>query len=241
MSNNKSKTKSKRELQRARGRKRQQQQRLRNMIFIILGGALIIGAMIWPSLQPVEGLLTPEARSHPNADFNVIGDPNAPITIINYSDFQCSFCRAFFAENEQLLIEQFVETGIANYEMRSFGDFLGPESSAAAEAAYCAGDQGAFWEMHDMIFTNYSGGNGGGYAERRLIAMAEDIGLDSEAFSACLDDNKYQDRVNQDLADGQEAGVEGTPSFFINGILLDGNRDVNAFQQVIESILAELE
>ena len=224
----------------SRAKKAQRKKQLTNITFIILGAALLIFVLIWPSIQPVEGLTAPVARSHPNSNFNAVGDPNAPLVIEEFSDYFCSHCRNFFAENEQALFEEYVETGKVYFIYNSFG-YLNADAGRAAEATYCAGDQDMFWEMHDYIFTNYDYALTNGYSERVLEFMAEDLGLDVDEFNACLQSGKYQDTVNQDQIDAIDAGIQGTPSFLFNGVLtIRGNADYTYFQDEIDAALAEL-
>jgi protein-disulfide isomerase len=181
-------------------------------------------------------------------DFNAAGDPNAPITITEYSDFQCPYCKRFSDETEKQLVDAYVASGKVRFVYRSFGLFVGPESQAAAEAAYCAGDQNKYWEFHDILFANHTGENVGDYTNRKLQAFAEALGLNMTAFKSCLDSGKYAERVTQDGVDGVAAGVEATPSFVlsytVNGEtrtrLIQGAQPFGAFQTEIEAALAEM-
>ncbi|HEX9596708.1 MAG TPA: thioredoxin domain-containing protein, partial [Anaerolineales bacterium] len=110
---------------------------------------------------------------------------------------------------------------------RTLGDWLGPASQVSAEAAYCARDQGKFWEYHDLLFANQGNGS---FSRDRLRAFAQALDLDEEAFSACLSGAKYRDQVQQDLADGLRAEVRGTPSFLINGKLVAGAQPYAMFR-----------
>jgi protein-disulfide isomerase len=218
--------------------------------FISLGAIFIAFLFIYPNFKPVGAISTPEAISRQNVKFNAIGDPNAPIRIDEYSDFQCPFCGNFVFSTEASLIEQFVDTGKVYFVYHSFGEFIGPESSSAAEAAYCAGDQEKFWEMHDLIFANQNGENIGTFSDRYLTAMAETLNLDMTAFQSCYDGNTYEDLITQDGLDGRAAGVvNGTPAFVlsysVNGVaktrLIEGAQPIEAFRTEIEAALAEME
>ncbi len=225
---------------RLRAKKAQRKKQLTNITLIIVGGALLIFVLIWPSIQPVEGLTTPVSRSHPDANFNAVGDPNAPLVIEEYSDFFCSYCRNFFSENEQKLFAEYVETGKVYFVYRSFGA-RNPDSGRAAEASYCAGDQNKFWEMHDYVFTNYDYGVANGFPARVLESMAADLGLDQDKFDSCLQSGKYSDRVNQDYKDALDAEVNSTPNFVFNGVLtVVGNESYINFQTAIDNALADL-
>lgn len=214
-----------REARRAQRRRRQQ---MRSVGTIVVGAVILVTAIILINTSS-----TVEPRVHPQADGNAMGDPNAPVVIEEYSDFQCSHCRDFFLETEQQLVELYVATGIVRYVYRSFGDFLGSESALAAQAAYCAEDQDMFWEMHDAIFSSYPP-----FSESALKKLAKRIDLDSDVFEECLNNEKYLDRVMEDKEDGEALGVNGTPAFVINGVYaFSGNRPIEAFQQYIEAAL----
>lgn len=231
-----------------RSQRRAQQRRqkqLQSMGLIAVGAIIIVVALIIPGLSqtPTDEVELPEIilpvpREHPMADDNTMGDPNALVVIEEFSDFQCSHCRNFFRDTEQRIINEYIATGQVYFIYRSNGDFLGVESGRAIEAAYCAGDQNKFWEMHDIIFANYSTGNSGGYSAERLTAMADAIGLNIATFEDCVKDRKYKDRVEEDRSAAQEKGVEGTPAFFINDIFLEGNAPYNTFQANIEAALS---
>ncbi len=168
---------------------------------------------------------------------NTLGDPNAPVKIIEYADFQCPYCRLYWQDTEQQIISEYVKTGKVYYEYRSVGAYLGEESEAAAEAAYCAGEQGMFWEYHDALFSNWTGENVGDFAPAKLQQYAASIGLDQVAFEQCLSGGKMAARVQQDLDNAKIDGIKGTPSFIINGTMIEGAQPFSAFQQVIDQAL----
>lgn len=220
-------------------RKRQEQtQRLIVGGVIILGALLVAAALILPNFQPVGQVIVPPPNPRPMADFNTMGDPNAPVTIIEYSDFQCPYCSRFSEQTEQQIVDAYVATGKVRFVYKSFGEFIGPESRRAAEAAYCAGDQGKFWEMHDIIFANQNGENKGGFSDPRLRAFADKIGLDKAAFESCFSGGKYSGLVTKDGVEGRQASIQATPSFFVNGTLVEGAQPFSAFQQAVEAALA---
>ncbi len=222
---------------REKRRKRQQKQRI--LVFSIVGGValLILAIAIIPSLLPpdVKGIASSQ---RPQASGNAMGDPNAPVKIVEYSDFQCPFCRDFAQKVKPALVEEFVTTGKLYFVFRSMGQWIGPESVAAAEAAYCAGDQDKFWEYHDVLFANWNGENMGAFSEKRLNDFAEYLKLDLDAFNSCRSSNKYIDQVNKDRADGESLGVQGTPTFFINGKMYTGSYSIEGFRRAIEAELA---
>ncbi|MEW5940798.1 MAG: DsbA family protein [Chloroflexota bacterium] len=168
---------------------------------------------------------------------NTMGDPNAPVTIVEYSDFQCSYCRRFWSDTLPRIVDEYVRTGKVYYIFRSAGNFIGRESGDAAQAAYCAGDQGKFWEYHDILYENQTGENVGAYAYSNLVKFAKALDLDMDAFSDCFKSGRYASRVEQDALDMQADGVQATPSFLINEVLIVGAQPFEAFESVIESAL----
>lgn len=239
---------SKRQMRREQIRRKEQQSRLVMISLVTLGALLVAFFIIYPNLKPVAEFITPAESPRPNASFNTAGDPEAPITITEYSDFQCPYCRIFFENTEALLMEKYVEPGTVYFVYKSVGAFIGPESEAAAEAAYCAGDQEKFWEMHDIIFANQTGENVGAYENRRLDAFADAIGLDRTQYDECMSSNKYGDLISQDEKDASAAGIQATPSFIItyevNGEtqtrVIQGAQGIDVFTTEVEAALAEI-
>ena len=179
------------------------------------------------------GFEVAEPRTRTMTDGNAWGDSNAPVVIIEYSDFQCSHCRNFFLETEEKFEEKYIATGQVRLVYRSFGDALGPDSATAAQAAYCAGDQEMFWEMHDVIFYSQVPNS-----FENLSYMAYMLGLDTNTFDQCLESEKYLARTMEDKANAIAAGVTGTPSFVINGQLaIIGNAPFGDFEEYIDDLL----
>jgi protein-disulfide isomerase len=221
--------------------KRAQQERTQRILIIV--GVVVVAlavalALILPNLTPVGDIAKHQTMNRPQVKFNGMGNPNAPVKIIEYSDFQCPYCAQFTTKTEQQIIDAYVATGKVYFEYRSFGGFIGQESVRAAEAAYCAGDQEKFWEMHDIIFANQTGENVGAFTDKRLNAFAKELGLDTGTFDTCFSGGKYADRVSQDGVDARQAKIQATPSFLINGKLLEGAQSFAEFQKEIEAALA---
>lgn len=237
---------SKRELRREQMRRKERSSRLK-MIGAVSAVAVIIAFfIIYPNFKPLGSITTPNFTSRPNVKFNATGDPNAPVRIDEYSDFQCPYCRIFSEDTEAALIEKYVVPGQVYFVYNTFGAYIGPESRSAGEAAYCAGDQEKFWEMHDIIFANQNGENTGLFSDRYLTALAETLKLDMTAFNSCYKGNDYKDLVSQNQVDGQADGVKTTPSFvlsyLVNGVrqtrLIEGAQPFETFQTEIEAALA---
>jgi protein-disulfide isomerase len=200
-------------------RKERQRQQVRNIL--VIGGVALLAAafFIWQAVRPVEITpITPKSLLSPVEGLS-IGFPDAPVLVEAFEDFQCPSCLDFTVNIEPLLLQNFVEPGIARLVYRNY-PFIGPESFNAANAALCANEQGRFWDYHDILFANQLGENRGAFGERRLIAMAESLGLEVVQFEACLDAETYDDLVQADFAEGRERTVVGTPSIFVNGQIL---------------------
>ncbi len=162
------------------------------------------------------------------------GDPNAPVTILEFSDFQCPYCGRFFAQVEPEINRRYVESGQVRVGYIHFA-FLGPESLWAAEASECAADQDAFWEYHDKLFSSQNGENKGAFSKDNLKGFAADLKLDTETFNQCLDSGKYTRYVQSQVDFGRQIGVQSTPTFLVNGIPVVGAQPFEVFQQAIEA------
>jgi protein-disulfide isomerase len=239
---------SKRQMMREKRQRQARFQRIGMIALIAVGALLVAAALIYPNLRPVGDIATADQTERPMVADNAMGDPNAPIKIEEFSDYQCPFCARFSEDTEKQIVDTYVANGTVYFVYRSFGNFIGPESKAAAEAAYCAGDQNKYWEYHDLLFANQTGENVGAYTDRRLQAFAETLKLDMGAFNDCFNSGKYSDRVDQDRADGVAAGVTGTPAFLltytVNGEeksrFISGALPFADFQTEIEGALAEM-
>ena len=167
------------------------------------------------------------------------GDENAPVTIIEFSDFQCPFCQRFYQQTLPLIEENYVKTGKVRIVFRDFPLGFHQNAQKSAEAAECADDQGKFWQYHDLLFEKGSG-DGTGLAVVDLKKYAQQLGLNVAMFNNCLDSGKYANEVAKDLADGTSYGVSGTPAFFVNGNFIEGAQPYSAFQEVIDAELAKV-
>ena len=159
------------------------------------------------------------------------GSPDAPVTIVEFSDFRCPYCGRFTTGAGRQIDERYVEEGLVRFGYQHFA-FLGPESLSAAEASECAAEQDAFWAYHDLLFERQAGVNA-----ESLRQFAAELELDTEAFDTCLQSGKYTSLVRNETAAVQALGVTGTPSFLINGQPLVGAQPFEIFEQIIEAEL----
>lgn len=234
---------------RAQRRIEQQRQQKRRRLLLLGAGVcaavLIVVAAILLS-RPDDGpgdtaVIPPEAREgNIVQDGRTLGNPDAPVTIVQYADFQCPACAQFALSMEPQLVADFVETGQVRLVFHDF-PFLddrssGNESDMASEAAFCAQDQGQFWSYHDVLFQNQARENSGGFARARLIEMARAIDLDLDQFTTCLDGRQFEAGVQALYNDAVAQGVNSTPTFDINGERVRGTN----YQAIVEAIEAAL-
>ncbi len=165
-------------------------------------------------------------------DDDVKGDENAPVTIIEFSDYECPYCAKFYADTYKQIEEKYIKTGQVKFVFRDFPLSFHQNAQKAAEAAECAGEQGKYYEMHNKLFEEGVQGGVVGFKK-----YAREMGLNSASFDLCLDLNKAAAEVKKDMQDGQVHGVRGTPAFFINGQQLSGAQPFSVFEQIIEQEL----
>lgn len=234
--------KSKRQERREKMRQQETKSRLTTIGLITAGALLLVVAFIWPQFTTIDDLIIPEAKNLPNPNGLSLGDPNAPAVIDVFEDFQCPACQ-FFSDNiEPLIIQYLVETGKARLTYRNYpfidgeGASNGGESDQAANASMCANEQGRFWEMKAILYANWNGENQGNLNNRRLTAMAEAINLDMDAFDDCFSNNKYKADIQADVDYGDEIGVSGTPSVFVNGQKVGEPGKIASFQEIAVAV-----
>jgi protein-disulfide isomerase len=217
---------------------------------ILIAGVLVAGAVIYSAgtgnANPSQlGASAEETVSGEALELNsgdvVLGDLNAPVTMIEYSDFQCPFCGRFYSQTENLIKENYIKDGKVKFVYRHFA-FLGPESRAAAEAVECAKDQGKFWQYHDVLFDAEikDGQEHNGNLNRDLfVSLAQNLGMNTADFAACVDSKKYADKVESDYAGAQSLGVRATPTVFINAQKVEGALPYAQFKVIIDAELAK--
>jgi protein-disulfide isomerase len=166
-----------------------------------------------------------------------LGEASAPVVVAEYADFQCPYCKEFADGPGRQLKEEYVDTGRVRFVYRHFA-FIGDESTWAAEASDCADEQGRFWDYHDRLFAAQGDENSGAFSRDNLRAFAAELGLDTERFNQCLESGEYRSEVRQEYAEGQRLGVQGTPTLFVDGLLVRNGGDYDVLRSAIESALA---
>jgi protein-disulfide isomerase len=170
-----------------------------------------------------------------------LGDANAPITLVEFGDYQCFFCNKHFHETEHNILSNYVETGKVKIIFKDF-TIIGPDSITAAHAAHCANDQGKFWEYHDILYNNWTGENNGWASSENLLRFAQDIELDIDEFSDCMLNDTFTSIITNSNSDAKTLGLTGTPAFFVIGIdnkvtKINGAQPYDVFQRIFDSEL----
>jgi len=171
----------------------------------------------------------------------ILGDLNAPLTMVEFGDYQCTFCKKFFHETEESIITNYVETGKVKILFKDF-IVVNEDSINAATAAHCASDQKMFWQYHSTLYNNWDGEGTGWASSEQLHQFASTLGLDMDKFSECMSKSKWKELVNSSKVDGRALGVGATPTFFIidqnNKVLkITGSQHYDVFQEVFDSLL----
>lgn len=168
------------------------------------------------------------------------GDLKAPITIVEFGDYQCPQCDKWFQEIRPSIEDSYIKTGKANLVFVDLA-FFGPDSTKAAEATYCAGDQGKYWDYHNILYSNQGSINSGWASSSNLKAFASKIGLNRDLFDTCLDGDTYVKRVEHNVQVAKDNGANGTPTFIITNTKgvqqeITGAQPFSAFKQIIEGM-----
>jgi len=204
---------------------------------LIIG--IIVGAVlaVYPETEKESKIFTASKLIENGSP--IIGEPNAPITILEWGDYQCTFCYKFHQNTLDIIKENFIESGKVNLVFKDF-PLNGPDSLLAAEAAYCAEDQGKYWEYHDELYENWGGEKTGWITRDSLDRFANSVNLDLIKFNECLNNHKYQDRVKTLHEFGKELGIDATPSFLIFNdqkiIKIRGNQPLEVFLKTFDEM-----
>ena len=169
----------------------------------------------------------------------ILGDSNAPITILEWGDYQCTYCYKFHQNTLNVISEDFVKDGKVRIVFKDF-PLNGPDSQLAAQASYCAEDQGKYWEYHDELYKNWGGERTGWITRDSLERFANTVHLDITEFNECMDSEKYHQRVTELHEFGKEIGIDATPSFLIFNdekiIKIRGNQPLEVFLKTFDEL-----
>ena len=206
--------------------------RLVAIVVLVLGALLIVAAVaifafqnngVAASVTPIIPIDRPQPRG------TSMGNPNAPVKLDVWEDFQCSACLYFTQKTEPGIVDQYVSTGKVyfTFHFYPFIDGGQGESHDAANAAMCAAAQNRFWDYHDILFANWLGENAGSYTRPRLVAFAKTLGLDMGAFNQCFNSDAYASQIQKDVEAGAKLGVPPTPGVFVNGKPVESSAGAN--------------
>jgi len=219
---------------------------MKRFYLLLTAVAVIAGVLIWKGSQ-AGSTETPAAGGAPVAvtaadsafQGYTLGSDSAPVEIVEYADLQCPHCGEFAVVQFPTIREQLINTGRLRWRFRDF-PLNFPWSRTAALAAHCAGEQGKFWEMTDVMYQAQSDwGRSTKNPSGKFRDMARQIGLDGGRFDACLDSHRYDGRLEASKAQGMALGVGGTPTFFVNGRMKsDNNISSDRFKQIVDSAIA---
>ena len=172
----------------------------------------------------------------------ILGNIDAPLTLVEFGDYQCSFCKKHFVQTHDLIMKNYVATGNVKILFKDMIVTPGEDSIHAAHAAHCAKDQGMFWKYHYMLYNNWKGENTGWVTDDILNKFASDVDLDMNEFSKCMSEKKWMNLIRASGEDANTMGVTGTPSFFLIGpeneiTKIHGAQPYEAFKRTIDSML----
>lgn len=169
----------------------------------------------------------------------MIGDPSASITILEWGDYQCTYCHRFHESSLNTILDEYINSGKVNLVFKDF-PLNGPDSVFAAEAAYCAEDQGKYWQYHDELYANWGGERTGWITVDSLNKFATTVDLEINEFNSCINEHKYHQRVLELEKFGKEIGIDATPSFLIFNdekiIKIRGNQPMDVFRKAINEL-----
>jgi len=207
------------------------------MVPIIIG--IVVGAFLafYPELENDSQLLTTTKLIENGSP--ILGNPDAAITILEWGDYQCTFCYKFHQNTLDTIYEDFIKTGKVKLVFKDF-PLNGPDSQLAAQAAYCAEDQEKYWEYHNELYKNWAGEKTGWITRESLDRFATTINLDLNEFNTCLDEGKYQNKINELHEFGKEIGIDATPSFLVFNdqkiIKIRGNQPLEVFLKTFDEL-----
>ena len=221
-------------------------------------GATAIGGVVWYSTKTISGKLdavltsqtklgvVPTGQQAPAVPQQVdiklpdtapiLGNKDAKVTIIEYADFQCPFCKKLYDTVFKQLKTEYIDTGKVKFSYQDYA-FLGEESNFSAEAAKCAQDQGKFWEFHNYLYDNQGGENEGAFSLANMKKFGIAVGLNTKDFNTCVDSRIHKVDVESETQGANQYGVQAAPTVFVNGKRFEGAQSYATFKQAIEEAL----
>ena len=203
-----------------------------------------VGSRLGQTATPSESVSSTNTEKLHTLTLNgspLLGSADAPITMVEYGDYQCPNCQRFATQVQPLIVGNYVNTGKVKLIFKDF-TIYGNDSVNGAIAAHCAGEQNKFWEMHDFMYQNQKAINSGWLSVDSIKKFASGIGLDMQQFNICFDGKKYAQKVTENFSDGKSAGVNGTPTIIIidnrgQTVTVPGAQPFETFKQVLDKML----
>lgn len=215
-----------------------------NRFYVVLAGlAVALGLTLFVLLREGPGATKAAAGPPPTVVDDgfrgyTLGSDTAPVEVIEYGDFECPACAGFATLQMPTIKEQLIATGKVRWRYRDYPLPMHPYARLAAHAAQCAGEQGKFWEMHDQLFYNHSWAQTGKDPSRLFRDFARAAGLDLARYDACMESGRYASRIEFSRQEGEQRLVNGTPTFYINGVKYTGRNNSDAFKAAVDSAIA---
>lgn len=216
-----------------RNQSQQKKQDFWVILIICVIALAIVGVIVVSKLPKPVSVTKIDITPKPMQDGFNLGDPNAPVKVIEFADFQCPYCMLYWQQVEPTILSTYVETKKVYYTYSPMA-FLGQESIDAAQAVLCANDQNQFWAYRDYLFSNHTAENAGDFTQAKLLAFAKNLSLDEATFKSCLTSGKYATKVTDLNNYAAQQGINSTPSFLVNGKIYNAGN----LQQGIDDALA---
>ena len=216
-------------------------------VFFVINGPLTDNSFKVEDIQDVEKAQVLQEQEPQQVQMSVfsdnaspiLGDPNAPVTIIEFGDYQCFYCNKFFHDTEDQIHENYIKTGKAKLIFKDF-TIIGQDSVVAAHAAHCADEQGKFWEYHDTLYKNWNGENNGWASAENQFKFAKQLELDETKFTECMSSERHIEKIRASSEDAKTLGLTGTPAFFVIGpnnkiVKVPGAQPYDVFANILDS------
>jgi len=220
-----------------KGRSRGRQKKSNNRTYALIGVVVVVAIPAVAVLVLLDsGSGESQVATEDTYQTKSLGASDAAVVVVEYSDFQCPYCRQFATGAGEQLRDEYVEGGDVRFVYRHLA-FIGPESTWAAEAAECAEAQGRFWDYHDKLFEQQGAENSGAFSKGQLKRFAAELELDQQRFDTCLDSGEFEGIVEAEVEQAQRRRISSTPSILVNGQLVEGAASYQVLQAAVEGAL----
>jgi len=224
-------------------KRKSQRSRSRNRVYlfvVLVLGAIVVAAAYLATQGSGQRTTSSTLALAVSAQNPVLGSKSASYTIFEFGDFQCPSCGYWFKSQEPVIVQDLVNSGTAKLVWRDF-IIYDSDSRLAASAAYAAGEQGKFWEFHDLLYANQRAANSGWVTQQLMVSFAQRLGLNVTEFTQSMNSGKYNSLIDSNFQTGVQLGIQGTPTFFVVGptgqyVMITGPQPESVFQQAIKNL-----